>query len=72
MKRSFASAAAATAGLQVGGPLAGLELLGRFATGLDDARQLALVLGGEKGDLADVVEVETDGVIHAFRTTVRE
>ena len=40
------------------------ELLGGLAAGLDDARELALVLGGEQGNLADVVQVQADGVIH--------
>ena len=40
------------------------QLLGGLAAGLDDARQLALVLGGEQGDLADVVQVQADGVVH--------
>ncbi len=40
------------------------ELLGGFATGLDDARQLTFVFGGEQSHLADVVQVESDGVIH--------
>ena len=44
--------------------LAGVELFLRLAAGFDDARQLALVFGGQQRDLADVVEVETDGVVH--------
>ena len=40
------------------------ELLGGLAACLDDARELPLVLGGEQGDLADVVQVEADGVVH--------
>ena len=35
-----------------------------IATGLDGLRELALVLGGEQGHLADVVQVQTNGVIH--------
>ena len=51
-------------GLQGGAALAVGELLGGLAAGFDDARELALVLGGEQGDLADVVQVQTDGVVH--------
>ena len=40
------------------------QLLGGLTTSLDDARQLALVLSGEQRNLADVVQVQTDGVIH--------
>ena len=64
MNRSLASAAAATAALRAAPLLAVGELLGGLAAGLDDAGELALVLGGEEGDLADVVQVEADGVIH--------
>ena len=51
-------------GLEVGAALAVGEPLGGLAAGFDDARQLALVLGGEEGDLADVVQVQADGVVH--------
>jgi hypothetical protein len=50
--------------LEGGAALAIVELLLGLATRLDDARQLALVLGGQEGHLADVVQVETDGVVH--------
>ena len=40
------------------------QLLGGLAAGLDDARQLSLVLGSEQGNLADVVQIQADGVIH--------
>ena len=50
--------------LQRHAALAGVELLLCFAACFDDARQLALVFGGQQGDLADVVQVETNGVVH--------
>ena len=50
--------------LEGGALLAGVEPLGGFAAGFDDAGQLALFLSGEEGDLADVVQVQTDGVVH--------
>ena len=40
------------------------QLLGGLAAGLDDARQLTLVFGSEQGDLADVVQVQANGVVH--------
>ena len=41
------------------------QLLGSLAAGLDDAaRELSLVLGREQAHLADVVQVQTNGVIH--------
>ena len=64
MKRSLASAAAADRRLEGGALLAGGEALGGLAAGFDDAGQLALFLSIEEGDLADVVQVETDGVVH--------
>ena len=64
MNRSLALAAARDLALEGGATLAGVELLRRFAAGFDDAGQLALVLGGEQGDLADVVQVQTNGVVH--------
>ena len=64
MNRSFASAAAATLALRSALRLPLASELGGLAALLDDARQLALVLGGEQGNLADVVQVQTDGVVH--------
>jgi hypothetical protein len=51
-------------GLQVGAALAVGEQFSRFAALLDDARELALVLSCEEGNLSDVVEIETNRVIH--------
>ncbi len=50
--------------LQCGGLLAGGQLFGGLTACLDDAGQLALVFRSEQGDLADVVQVQTNGVIH--------
>ena len=50
--------------LEGGAALAVVELLLSFPPCLDDTGELALVLGGEEGDLADVVQVETNGVVH--------
>src|SRR6056297_163475 len=44
--------------------LAVVELFLCLTASLDDARQLTLVLGGQERDLADVVQVETNGVVH--------
>ena len=64
MKRSLASAALATDAFERGALLAGGEALGGLAAGLDDAGELALFLRIEQGHLADVVQVQSDGVIH--------
>ena len=50
--------------LQGGATLAAGELLGSLAAGLDDAGQFALVLSGEQRNLANVVQVQTNGVVH--------
>ena len=64
MNRSLASAAAATAALRAApfSPLARRSAASRPAS--IDAGQLALFLSVEQGHLADVVQVETDGIIH--------
>ena len=51
-------------GLQRGALLAVGEAFGGIAAGFDDARELALFLSVEEGHLADVVQVQSDGVIH--------
>ena len=40
------------------------EPLGGVAAGFDDAGQLALLLCGEEGDLADLVQVQTNRITH--------
>ena len=64
MKRSLASAASATARFERDAAATAAQLLGGLAASLDEARQLALVLSSEQGNLANVVQVETDGIIH--------
>ena len=64
MNRSLALAASRTWRFRARALLASFELLSGFAAGLDDAGELALVLGGEQRHLADVVEVEANGIIH--------
>ena len=64
MNRSLASAAAATAAFRATLRLPLASSLGGFAACLDHPRELPLVLGGEQRDLADVVQVQTDRVVH--------
>ena len=64
MNRSLASAAAATARLEGCALLALGEALGCVAAGFDDAGELTLFLSVQQRHLADVVQVETDRVIH--------
>ena len=52
--------------LQRSSLLASVKLLGRLAASLDDAREFTLVFGSEQRHLADVIEVQTDGIIHVF------
>ena len=48
-----------------GRPLLALgEALGGIAAGFDDAGQLTLFFSVEQGNLSDVIQVETDRVIH--------
>ena len=60
MKRSLAAAAVLTARRSSAVALAGLDGGRGVAALLDDLRELALLLGGEEGDEADLVEVLTD------------
>ena len=64
MNRSLASAAAATAAFRAAPRLPLASSLGGLPAGLDDAGQLALLLSVEQRNLADVVQVQTDGVVH--------
>ena len=60
MNRSLASAAEATAAFSAApfSPLA--RRLCGLAAGFDDARQLALFFCVEQGNLADIVQVQSD------------
>ena len=63
MKRSLASAASSDCVLQRHAALAVGQLLQGCAASLV-ARGAPLVLGSEQGDLANVVQVQTNGVVH--------
>jgi hypothetical protein len=54
-------------GAQLRAALAGLDGLGGVAPALDGLGQVALVLCGEQGDLADFVEVDANCVSHVLR-----
>ena len=65
MKRSLAAAAARDGSLELGGSCSPcVEALAGGDARLDDLGELALLLGGEQGDEADLVEVLTDGITH--------
>ena len=64
MKRSLAAAAVAHGALELAAALAGVEALARRRARLDDLGELALLLGGEEGDQADLVEVLADRIAH--------
>ena len=49
---------------KIGAPLSGLEACGRGVAVLDHPGQLLLLICVEEGDLADLVEVHTDGIAH--------
>jgi hypothetical protein len=49
---------------QLGAGLTSGDAFRRLVAGLDDARQRALLLRREEGNLADLVEVEADRIVH--------
>ncbi len=53
--------------VELGAGLAGLRATRGLPAGLDDAGQLLLLIRREKGHLADLVEVETNGIVHDKR-----
>ena len=67
MKRSLAWEAASTASSNVDAGLAGLEALVGVPAGLDDAGELLLLVGGEKRNPADLVQVQANRIVHFRR-----